>query len=154
MNIKQKKVLIAIAIFIIFLLIFIRFFLNNKKVQKTQEKEIIPTEAVIPTIDGSVQVNLTARIPGKEIVLSINSIPKGTNTVEYSLSYATRQQGLQGVIGTLEIKETESDFEKDITLGTCSSGRCVYHEVLGMIKLNLKFSGSYGEKIFEKDYQI
>jgi hypothetical protein len=43
---------------------------------------------------------------------------------------------------------------RKIVLGTCSSGTCRYHNILGPIKLNLKFTGSYGEKIYEKEFKI
>lgn len=112
-----------------------------------------PTEAVIPTIDTSVQVNLTSSSGGKEVSLDIKGIPSGTQTIDYELSYQTKQQGLQGVIGTITLTN-ESEYQKSITLGTCSSGKCVYHEVVGKIKLSLKFTGSYGDKIFEKEYGL
>jgi len=57
------------------------------------------------------------------------------------------------VIGTIALN-SESEYLKKITLGTCSSGKCVYHEVVGKIKVSLKFTGSYGEKIFEKEYEL
>lgn len=112
-----------------------------------------PTEAVIPTVDTSVQVSLTSSSGGKEVALNIKGIPLGTQTIDYELSYQTKQQGLQGVIGTITLTN-ESEYQKSITLGTCSSGKCVYHEVVGKIKLSLKFTGSYGDKIFEKEYGL
>jgi len=112
-----------------------------------------PTEAVIPTVDSLVKVDLVSSQPGKEVALSIKNIPMSTQTIDYELSYQTRQQGLQGVIGTITLTN-ETEYEKKLTLGTCSSGTCVYHQVVGKIKLTLKFTGGYGEKIFEKEYEL
>lgn len=126
------------------------------KSQKSGTESILPTEVVekpIPTIDSSVNVSLTKSADGKEISLIVAGIPKGTKSVDYELSYDTEKQGIQGVIGTIKI-DGEKSLEKQLTLGTCSSGTCVYHKVTGPIKLNLRFSGEYGEKTFEKEVSL
>jgi len=107
----------------------------------------------IPTVDASVKVDLSQATGGKEVNLAVSGIPSGTESIDYELSYNTKSQGLQGVIGSAKVGG-EQDFSKQITLGTCSSGRCVYHEVVGKVKLSLRFGGSYGEKIFDKEYQL
>ena len=149
----RKQYLIIAGVVIIILLVVIYWFFGRKNVSNNQALIISPTEAVIPTIDSSVIVDLTSTTAGKEVLLSINKIPSGTNTIDYELSYQTAQQGLQGVIGTITITN-DSSYKKTITLGTCSSGKCVYHQVVGKIKLTLKFTGEYGDKIFEKEYGI
>jgi len=150
---KIKKQYLIIAGVVVFLLVISFWFFGRKNNSNNQTSTISPTEAVIPTIDSSVAVDLTSTTAGKEVLLSINKIPSGTNTIDYELSYQTTQQGLQGVIGTITITN-DSSYNKTITLGTCSSGKCVYHQVLGKIKLTLKFTGEYGDKIFEKEYGI
>lgn len=144
---------IVTAVIVVILLVGGIWFMTRKSTSQGGNTNISPTEAVIPTIDSSVSVSLTSTTAGHEVELSIKNIPSGTTTVDYELSYQTKQQGLQGVIGTINIGGS-SDFDKKITLGTCSSGKCVYHEVVGTIKLTLKFSGGYGEKIFEKEYSV
>ncbi len=151
---KQKKILMAVSILLVLLLIIFLGFFQKKKPKNSEITQVVPTEATIPTVDSSVQVELLPKIIGKEVLLKVSNIPTGTKSFEYSLSYETRQQGIQGVIGTVNLTENETIYEKQLTLGTCSSGQCVYHEVIGPIKLSLKFVGDYGEKIFEKDYQM
>jgi len=148
---EQKKYLMIAGIAIVLLVVGFLIFGRNKQT-KTDNKEPLPTEMVIPTVDQSVRVSLTDAGSGKEVLLSISNVPGGTESVDYELSYNTAQQGLQGVIGT--ITGPEDSYEKKLTLGTCSSGTCVYHQVVGKIKLSLKFNGSYGEKVFEKEYSI
>lgn len=118
----------------------------------------IPTsasdETPIPTVDSSVIVDLQQKTPGKEVVLVISHVPNGTKTIEYSLTYDTRKQNAQGVIGTISTSAETKEYQKQITLGTCSSGTCVYHDVVGPIKVSLKFTGSFGEKVFEKDFSF
>lgn len=153
MKMDKKTLLIAAAVIIV--LVVAGFVLMGRKdASKKVNSDNTPTEGVMPTIDSSVKVNLEATGPDKkEVVLTASNLPQGTTSVDYELSYQTAQQGLQGVIGTVDTTGKDS-LEKKLTLGTCSSGTCVYHQVVGSIKLTLKFSGDYGEKIFEKDYQI
>jgi len=150
---EQKKILV-IGGLIVVIVIATFLFINRGKTQKTETKEALPTEMVIPTVDSSVKVDLKASGTSKEVTLSISGIPSQTQSIDYELSYNTAAQGLQGVIGTIVLEGGESNYEKKITLGTCSSGTCTYHQVVGKIKLSLKFSGNYGEKVFEKDYEI
>jgi len=154
MKIENKSTVIVAVVTILILLIGVYFLFLSKKTNKTSDNpEETPTEVLIPTVDSSVKVDLTGQ-SGKEVLLEIDKIPTGTSTIEYSLSYETKQQGLQGVMSLPISLNNETKYKKKITLGTCSSGACVYHEVIGAIKLSLKFSGDYGERIFEKDFTL
>lgn len=149
---EKNKLFVAGAIIIVVGLVLF-FIFRRQPAQTVQQTETIPTEIIIPTIDSSVRVNLTA-VPGKkDIKLKIEEIPAGTQSIEYELSYQTKSKGLQGIIGTITVNE-EKKYEKNLTLGTCSSGTCVYHEVTGAIKLNLKFNGEYGERMFVKEFDL
>jgi len=148
---KNKIIIVGLVILGIVLVAFIILSKSNGNAEKVSE-DSFPTEVLIPTVDASVKASLEKTTSGKEVILTINNIPKGTTAIEYQLSYKTAEQGLQGVMARISLKEGESDIEKKITLGTCSSGSCVYHEVVGKIQLSLNFSGDYGEKVFNKDY--
>ena len=148
---EQKKYLMIGGIVIVLLVIGYWLFGRTKQT-KTENKEPLPTEIIIPTVDASVKVSLKDAGNGKEVELKIDNVPSGTESIDYELSYNTAQQGLQGVIGT--ITDSGGSYEKKLTLGTCSSGTCVYHQVVGKIKLSLKFNGDFGEKVFEKEYEI
>lgn len=152
---NNKKNVIAGGVIVGVLVLLALFsFLNRKPQVANNSVSITPTQAVIPTVDSSVKVTLESTTQNKETTLAVNGIPKGTTSIEYELSYNTASQGLQGVIGTIELKKGESEVEKELTLGTCSSGTCVYHSVVGAIQVSLKFNGSYGEKIFEKEFEL
>lgn len=150
---SKKYILVSLAVLSIFLIIFVFLKTKSKKNTKTTSSQKL-NESVIPTIDSSVKINLTQISNGKEVILSIRNMPSNTNSIDYELSYQTVKQGLQGVIGTINLEDSQVDYEKKITLGTCSSGTCVYHQVIGKIKLNLKFNGDYGEKFYEKEYSL
>jgi len=123
---------------------------KSKTVEQPQKKEEL---GAIPTVDASTTVTLAALPGNMEMVLKSEGIPNGTNSVDYELSYDTKSQGKQGVIGTIS-SITGNSFEKQMTLGTCSSGRCVYHEVVGAIQVTLKFTGEYGEKVLSKEFTL
>ncbi len=128
-------------------------FLSQQK-PKVVEQPVKKEElGAIPTVDASTIVTLAALSGKKEIVMKSSGIPNGTQSVDYELSYDTKAQGKQGVIGTISTI-TSNSFEKQMTLGTCSSGKCVYHEVIGAIQVTLKFTGDYGEKVLSKEFTL
>lgn len=149
---EQRKYLM-ISLIVLILLITSYLVFGKNKVSQQQITEIEPTEEILPTVDSSVKVSLKGLNNNREVLLEITNIPNGTESVDYELSYQTASQGLQGIIGSVSMEE-KTGIEKKLTLGTCSSGTCVYHQVVGKIKLTLKFSGNYGDKIFEKEYEL
>lgn len=128
-------------------------FFSQQKPKVTEQPQKKEEVGAIPTVDASTTVTLTAMQGNKEIALKSSSVPNGTTSVDYELSYDTKAQGKQGVIGTIS-SISGSSFEKQMTLGTCSSGRCVYHEVVGSIQVTLKFTGDYGEKVLSKEFTL
>lgn len=161
-TVAQKKsgnthlIIIGVAIVVLVGIGFIMMSGSKKTAQQTPTKKLDNTE-LIPTVDASVKVDIKPTNGSKELIISVKSMPNGTETVDYELSYQTEAQGLQGIIGTVTPKEDASSFtevEKKVTLGTCSSGTCVYHKITGPIKVSLKFGGSYGERLYEKDYTL
>lgn len=150
---SKKLIIIAGCIIVIFILVNIIMSLGKKqKPQVIKTEDVLPQSQLIPTIDSSVEVDLTSS-DKKEVVLKINKIPAGTQTIEYELSYLTKEDLPKGVIGTINLKE-ENSIKRKITLGTCSSGKCVYDQGVENIKVSLKFNGNYGSKLFEKEFEI
>lgn len=154
-KLDNKKMLIIVVVVVLVLVTGGVLLLSKKSANKeNQTDSSIQNEAAIPTVDASVKVELSA-LPGKkDVLLSIKGIPSGTETLEYELSYEARNQGPQGVITQPIDISGQSSYEKKITLGTCSSGTCVYHDVVGDISLSLKFTGTYGQRIFEKEFPL
>lgn len=147
-----KKISIGVAIVVLCIggFVFMRARSNTTVTPPTQTEE---QTDVVPTVDSSTKVDVTTKPGGKEVEMSVVGLPNGTTSVDYELSYQTVAQGTQGVIGT--VNEFKKDgFTKDITLGTCSSGRCVYHELDGPLNIVVKFYGDYGEKVFENKFEL
>ena len=152
---SNQKVVIGGVIAVLVLVVGSVFLLNRgSSDSEGQGESSIENEAAIPTVDASVKVALEALPGGKEVLLTVNGLPSGTKTLEYELSYDARNQGPQGVITQPIDVSGQHSYEKKITLGTCSSGTCVYHDVVGDIRLSLKFTGTYGQRIFEKDFPL
>lgn len=147
---RINKKLILIILLAIFILILFAFFLIKKNNKEVQETITVPTPETIPTVDPSVKISLTPVNQKKSVLLAIKNIPSKTKTIEYVLSYETKDGGLQGVNSAVTVNS--SHFEKEILLGTCSSGTCVYHQIKNNLKLEIMFKGDYGEKIFSKEY--
>ena len=153
MKLNQKTAMVLGGIFLmIFIFSCYWLLIGRKATANNKNEQVVPTDAVIPTIDSSVKISLTPLTGKKEVMLSIKNMPKNTNSLEYILSYETREGGLQGVNSTAEI--VGNDFEKKITLGTCSSGTCVYHNIKDKIKVELVFKGNNGDKYFTKEYAL
>jgi len=170
MKLNRKKTMIIAGIVGVVVLLGIFFLVfNGKKNSQQGSSEAIPTDVVIPTVDSSVVVNLKQGSVKGEVLLTIKNAPSGTKGIDFELSYNAQNPGdanptLQGAIGSCKefqgVWECGEDYPKDfptgkkIVLGTCSSGTCRYHNVIGKIKVTLRFSGGYGEKIFEKDFGL
>ncbi|KKP61229.1 MAG: hypothetical protein UR54_C0004G0003 [Candidatus Roizmanbacteria bacterium GW2011_GWA2_34_18] len=150
----NNKTTMVLGGFFLVLFVFSGYWLliGRKATVNNRNEQVVPTDAVIPTIDSSVKISLTPLTGKKEVMLSIKNMPKNTNSLEYILSYETVEGGLQGVNSMAKI--TGSDFEKKITLGTCSSGTCVYHNIKDKIKIELVFKGDNEDKYFTKEYEL
>jgi len=173
MFLKEKKNLIIFFSFLILLTILlfvINFiFLNRKPKKINGSNMIIPTEELIPTVDSSVKVSFKTLKKG-EVLLTITNEPKNTENIDFELNYKVFNNDIvEGEKGTIEqgalgkcyrlnnswqCGEDDKNGGRKIVLGTCSSGVCRYHDIVGSVKVILKFVGDYGEKIFEKEFNI
>jgi hypothetical protein len=170
MFLKEKKNFLIIVFSLLVLLVVVGFvFLNKKPAEKTRSTVAVPTEELIPTVDSSVKVDFKPLKKG-EVLLTVANEPKDTKQIDFELSYqvinndvaeggeGTVEQGALGkcyrVDNSWQCGEANTTGGRKIILGTCSSGTCRYHNIVGSIKVVLKFSGTYGEKIFEKEFNI
>lgn len=158
---SKKKLLIIIPVLLILLSIVAIFYITNSKKSspRIEDKKFVEAEDdldVIPTVTSDVKVSLVSVDPKKEVKLVVDGVPPDTNAIEYELTYSTDDQDAQGAYSTASPdkgKTTfDSKFERKVTLGTCSNNVCRYHVVTSPIKVSIKFEGTYGMRIFQKDY--
>ncbi|MFQ5452396.1 MAG: hypothetical protein ACE5DQ_02415 [Candidatus Paceibacterota bacterium] len=155
-NFRDKNTQIVAGVIILVLLAGfagLRYFGESSGGGEKRES-LLPDVEAFPTVDSSVEVMLVADVLGQEVTLSINNIPSDTDFIEYELSYETGEGLPKGVIGTLEVDGKKSIEKKGITLGTCSSGACVYDEGVESIKTSLRFEGDYGSQVFQEEFEI
>lgn len=164
---RKTLMMIGGVILTILLLSGYWLFVGRSPSSNKKEEQIVPSDNILPTVDSSVKVSLESAKKG-EVVLSINDAPNGTKSIDFEMSYLVINEDTgegggsvsQGAIG--KCTEADNVWEcgepsqsgRKIILGTCSSGVCRYHNITGPIKVSLKFSGNYGEKIFTKEYKI
>lgn len=160
MNKKQK---IAVGIGIIALIVGVTtLVVVSKRTTAPASNTISQLEQseddmdIIPTAGPAVIVRLESVQPKKEVRLVVEGIPKGTKTIEYELTYSTKEQESEGVFSTAKpekgLTTFGSIFEREITLGTCSRNVCRYHDITSDIRVILKFEGSYGAQLFQKGF--
>lgn len=151
----NKKILITVLVVVLLLGGSFYFYSSVLKSGVNDETEdVLPEEQVFPTVDANVKVDLSADRLKREVTLTIDGVPDNTDTIEYELSYIAEGNLPKGVIGTIDVLGKKSIEKDGITLGTCSSGACIYDKGVKSIKVSLKFNGNYGAKIFEKEFDI
>ncbi len=153
MKINKKYLYIGGAVLVVLIVLLTVFIGKGKSSNSTQGANSLPTQEVIPTIDSSVKVDFSVSSDKHWVTLAVQNIPQTTTSLDYELSYETGSKGLQGVIGNADVTGKDS-LEKKIALGTASSGVYTWHDVVGNIKLTLRFTGDYGQKVFEKEYGL
>lgn len=155
---KNKNAVITVIIILILIVggfMFTRGGADDSAADGTRDT-VLPNVIALPTVDPSVEVTLELDAKGQEAILTIDNYPKGTNFIEYELSYDALVGGdpiPKGVIGTIEI-EGKGPASKEITLGTCSSGVCKYDEGVEKVKVTLKFDGTYGAQLYENEFEL
>lgn len=151
----MKKIIVAVFI-VLLISIGLIFYLKTRFISQPEEETILPTPTVVlPTVSESIKVNLISRNASKAVDLNIEGLTADISSVEYELTYQTGSGLPRGVLGTINLKGVKSINKTDITLGTCSSGKCVYDLGVTSVNLSLKFNFSSGQSsIFQKSYSL
>lgn len=113
---------------------------TNQTEQQDKKEEIVQE---LP-IDQRPYVAMTPRADGKEFHLTVEKFPAGIQSFDYELNYQTSAGVGEGVFGTVKLKG-ESKIERDLLLGSCSSGKCRYHEGVEEGKLTLRLRDTAGK---------
>ncbi|MGB9911180.1 MAG: hypothetical protein ACPLKP_01100 [Microgenomates group bacterium] len=145
----MKKNLLIVGIVLVGLMGIIGFVVFFGKI-RSKGANFSPKVAATPTpkiqkelsSDELPLVRLIPRADKKEVTLEIKNI-KNANLVEYELTYLSK--GItRGVIGTINLKEGETEISRKILLGTCSRNVCKYDEDVTTGNLLLRLRGKEG----------
>ena len=152
---NKQYIIGFVVVFIILLVGGIIFIRGRSNAPATQDETPI-VDSELPPIDSSVKVDLIAREDNHAVTLTVENIPQDVESLEYELSYTTGDGLPKGALAP-EIKLKDGEYEKwtrEIELGTCSRGKCVYDEGVEKISLTLIFNAADGKKQFKKDYDL
>lgn len=148
---KNKKVIAAVAVFLVLTVLGGAFFLTrNKSVPSTPSESIADSE--LPTLSPEdIGLEVTVRSDGKALMFELTKA-FDINSVEYTIEYEKEIEGErvpEGIFGIMNITEdgiTKTDYRE---FGTCSLGKCRYDKVISDIKIILKVTKKDG-----KDYLV
>lgn len=155
MSNQQKYVIFGGVVLLLIIGGFIMMGRGGSSVSENgSQEEVLPDTVAYPTVDASVIVELTADRLKREVTLDITGVPTGTESIEYELSYLAEGDLPKGVIGTIDVEGKSTVQKTGITLGTCSSGACVYDKGVESVRVSLKFNLPDGPQIFEKEFEI
>lgn len=149
---KSKKVLAALAVFLIILITSGSFFLiKGKDSSSSPSDEIIETSDLPILSPDEIGMEVTVRPDGKALMFELKKA-SDIRHVEYTIEYEKEIDGErvpEGIFGEMNIAEdgiTKTDYRE---FGTCSAGKCRYDNVVSDIKIVLKVTKKGG-----KDYQV
>lgn len=134
--------------FTLFLLPF-AFFLSGCAFGKTQPaivrpkvEEPVNTVPVSERIYTTIDFNKSSKFPtGREVTITITD-NKGASQIGYELE-AQAGTSVQSGIGSIDTKNVQKPYEKNVLLGSCSAGgACSYYQDVKGGALILRFIGS------------
>ncbi len=143
----MKKLLPIIILFVGVLVVIGAFILV--KSENSKKEEVGPgSEEVLPEIvlEKRPVVSLTPSADGHWLKLKIQKILIDAATLDYELTYKVPDGRTQGVPGTVKLT-TKDDIEKDLLLGSESSGKFRYDEGVENGQLVFRFRDPNGKLV-------
>lgn len=146
---NNKNLLIGLSLAVLIILGGGYFVLFASKSKVSPAPTAAPEEIVLTLKPEDIGLTLIAR-PDKKAVKFEIAKALDITAVEYQLTYIAKGDIPRGAIGNTEIKAGQDKIESNyIDLGTCSSNKCKYDEVISPVKLLLKVTKKDG-----KVYQV
>lgn len=149
---KKNKLIVGVIVLIVVVLggfiAFTTLSKNNTPATGGEQSESVNVKKVSPDEIG---LTLSLKPDKKAIIMKIAKLD-GIKSIDYELDYnaLVTDEGEtndvpRGVLSTIDVNPDDSELEKEILLGTCSSGTCKYDKVTSDIKLILKLNYTNGE---------
>lgn len=163
--VKNNKVLAGVGVITIIIIVVALTRVTGGAKNQSGNESVLENEPTIAMVDSSVIVTVKPSTKKGEVEIEIKNAPAGTKQADIEMSYNRKPQATDdiegaesipdGILSTCEFAGNSRNCKKDgITLGTCSSGVCRYHQLAGPASVTIRFSGTYGEKLFEKQYEL
>jgi len=138
--VKNKKVIIALVVFVLIVLLGVGFFVLSSN-KDTPEQVVVEVETPIEeTVNvlfpQDIGLVLTKNVNNTKVIMEIGNTDD-ILSLDYELSYTAKGDIPRGVIGHIENKVKGKPIKQEIVLGTCSDV-CHYDEDVTNIMLLLK----------------
>jgi hypothetical protein len=144
----MNKKYIPIALVVVGIIAVIGVFVSIGSSNKPTPTATPIAEEIAPEIpfDQRPYVSLTPRSDGHWLKLSIMGVNKvsGSATIDYILEYRTSADVNQGVPGTVQLSGV-TNIDRDLLLGSESSGKFRYDDGVTMGSLTLRFRDKSGK---------
>lgn len=151
---KNKWAVAGIIAVIVVIIIAGMIFIQNKKTTKAPVVETSPEERGIVMKPEDIGLVLTPNAAGTEVAMKIGDVSKFTH-FDYEMNYDAIMDGesvSRGAIGSGDVKPGETSINREITIGTCSSGTCKYDKGVTKIAFIITLQLKNGKKgSVEKD---
>lgn len=142
----MKKYL-PIILFLVGVLVLVGvYFFVIKKPAKTPVEEI--SSQIEVSLENRPIVSLTPSADGHWLKLTINKIKIDAKSLDYELLYDLPDGRTQGVPGTVAL-EGKSKIEKDLLMGSESSGKFRYDEGVELGDLTIRFRNDKGKLLIK-----
>lgn len=151
----MKKILPFIILIIgVGVVVGVFLFMKSKNISKEEVQEV-ETEEIIPDIsfDKRPVLSLVPSDDGHWLKLRIEKILIDAATLDYELTYKVPDGRTQGVPGTVKLT-TKEDIEKELLLGSESSGKFRYDEGVERGNVVLRLRDGNGKLVakFETEF--
>lgn len=143
------KKLLPMLLFVVGIIVTVGaiFFVNLSKSTDTNQKaDEEETVAEIP-LEKRPIVSLTPSIDGHWLTLRIEKIGIDAKTLDYELVYEVADGRTQGVPGTVKLASEGPVIERELLLGSESSGKYRYDEGVESGTLTLRFRNDKGKLV-------
>lgn len=142
-------IVVGVAIFM--------FIQNTKKAKEASGPTPTVEEEAVSMNPEDIGLVLTPNKDNTEVNMKINDVSKFT-TFDYEMSYDAEVDGEvvpRGALGSGEVKDGESSISRDITIGTCSAGKCKYDKGVSKISFTIKLTLKDGKTaLVKKDLNL
>lgn len=160
---KNKQLVIGGVIVLVLLIVGGLLVVMRPATQTSDETTMTDDEldTPIPTVGPEVQVNVEGIDNNRSLLVTVENVPDGTETIELEVGYMREEPDVEGPTADGSFKDLKIEgnrAEAEILLGTESSGVKRYHVLTdGEIRAVLLFKGDYGEfdeQIYEGTFQL
>jgi len=148
---KKYLPIIVIGFVVLILIVGVAKLLDKPKspTGETPSKTSTPFSKSIEELSESQRpkVEIKQRADGKALNVTFSNL-KNFISLQYELSYLTKDEIPQGVIGTPIALDGKDSITKELLLGTCSGTvtlKCRYDENVHQISLTAKYTDKNGE---------